>query len=260
MMGIRVRKTMINALLAFGLLTSLQGCALLLIGAAGGGALVATDRRTLGAQTEDKEIRVKAMSRLNDQLPDEAHVKTTVYNRRVLLTGEVPNEATKRQAEDIVRDLNNVNSIVNELAIQGASSLSSRANDAYLEGRIKAALVQEKGLSANNYKVVAERGDIYLMGLVTMDEGNRGADVASRVPGVERVVKVFQYIEPTSQQRPVTQGAPVTQATPVPAAQTGATIGAVPDSNVTSRPLDQHGPAPIYTPDVHPGNPHKAPN
>jgi osmotically-inducible protein OsmY len=260
MMGTRVRKTIVNVVLAFGLLTSLQGCALLLIGAiGGGGALVATDRRTLGAQTEDKEIGVKAASRLADQLPDQAHVKTNVYNRRVLLTGEVPNEATKRQAEDIVRDINNVSGIVNELAIQGASSLSSRANDTYIEGKVKTALVQEKNLSANHFKVVSERGDLYLMGLVTRDEGNRGADAASRVPGVERVVKVFQYIEPTDQQQSAQEGAPAAPP-PRPAVDTGATVGAVPDSSVTSRPLDQQAPAPITTPAVHPGNPHQAPN
>lgn len=257
MMGIRIQKTLINAVLAFGLVASLQGCALLLLGAAGGGTLMAVDRRSLGAQTEDKEIAVRAKSRLNEQLPDQAHVKATVYNRRVLLTGEVPDAAAKRQAEAIVSNINNVEGIVNELALQGASSLSSRANDTYLEGRVKGALVQEKNLSANNFKVVAERGDVYLMGLVTRDEGDRGADAASRVPGVMRVVKVFQYIVPNGQQQPA-EGAPVSQAAPEPAAQTGATVGAVPDANVTSKPLDQQAPAPISTPEVHPGHAHKA--
>ena len=95
-----------------------------------------------------------------------------------------------------MRSLNNVNTIVNELAFRPASSFSSRTNDSYLERRVKTALIAEKNISANNYKVVCERGSVYLMGLVTIDEGNRGADVASRVPGVVQVVKVFQYIQP----------------------------------------------------------------
>ena len=84
-----------------------------------------------------------------------------------------------------MRGINNVNTIVNELAIQGASSFSSRANDTYLESRVKSAMVGEKDLSANYYKVVCERGSVYLMGLVTPDEGSawrgcRGARAGRR--------------------------------------------------------------------------------
>ena len=160
-------------------------------GAVGGGTLVATDRRTLGAQTEDREIQVKAMSRIGESLPDEAHVNVTVFNRRVLLTGEVPGDQWKQKAEEVVRGMNNVNSIVNELAIQGASSFSSRTNDAYLETRVKTAMVGEKNISANNYKVVCERGSVYLMGLVTRDEGTArrgcGGTGAGRDAGGEGV-------------------------------------------------------------------------
>ena len=84
---------------------------------------MATDRRTLGAQTEDREIQVKAIAQINQNLPDQAHVNVTVFNRRVLLTGEVPDEASKQKAEQIVRGMNNVNTIVNELAMQPASSI-----------------------------------------------------------------------------------------------------------------------------------------
>src|SRR5580698_10150315 len=167
----RVKKTLVRTVLvvglAAGLSATLQGCFLLVAGAAGGGALVATDRRTVGAQTEDREIQVKSIAQINQNLPDSAHVNVTVFNRRVLLTGEVPDDASKQKAEQIVRSLNNVTSIVNELAIQPGADISSRANDS-----------------------------VYLMGLVTRDEGAVGADVASRVPGVTQVVKVFQYILP----------------------------------------------------------------
>lgn len=257
----RVRQTLVRTTLVIGLsaglAATLQGCVLAVAGAAaGGGALVATDRRTLGAQTEDREIQVKALTQMNNGLPDGSHVNVTVFNRRVLLTGEVPSDAAKQRAEEIVRAINNVNAIVNELAVGPASSLSDRANDSYLEGRVKTAMIAEKGISANNYKVVCERGNVYLMGLVTTDEGSRGADVASRVPGVEKVVKVFQYIKPQDAQA-LTAATPASGASAAAAPATApesATVGAVPDSSVTATPLS--APAPVSnSSNVHPGNP-----
>jgi osmotically-inducible protein OsmY len=247
MSAFRIKTTVVRTTLVIGmaaaLSASLQGCFLLVAGAAGGGALMATDRRTLGAQTEDREIQVKALTQINENLPQQAHVNVTVFNRRVLLTGEVPNDASRQQAEQIVRNLNNVNTIVNALTIGPATDLSTRANDSYLETRVKAALVAEKNLSANNFKVVCENGSIYLMGLVTRDEGRRGADAASEVPGVVQVVKVFQYILPPDGSSPPTEEAASAPAAPPPPPTTDATVGAVPDATVSERPLDA-SPAP----------------
>ncbi|MCG7399709.1 MULTISPECIES: BON domain-containing protein [Caballeronia] len=253
----RVKATLAQATLMVGMLSgvalTLQGCALAVVGAAAGGTLIATDRRTLGAQTEDREIQVKALSRINENVPDTSHVNVTVFNRRVLLTGEVPDDASKAKAEAVVRDINNVGSIVNELSVQGASSYSSRANDSYLEGRVKTAMVGEKDLHANDYKVVCERSVVYLMGLVTPDEGAHGADVAARVPGVEQVVKVFQYIKPEEAQALEAAAASGTSVAAA-SAPAEATVGTVPDSGVTSRPLDTQSPAPVKNSDVRPGN------
>lgn len=234
---------------AASLCASLQGCFLAVAGAAAGGtALVATDRRTVGSQTEDREIQVKALKDLGDNLPDASHLNVAVFNQRVLLTGEVPDEASKQKAEVIVRNIANVGSIINELAVQPATSFSTRANDSYLEGRVKSELVLYKDISANNFKVVSERGVIYLMGLVTVQEGNIAANAASTVPGVMQVVKCYQYIQP--QQAMVanssSNGYAPTPA-PVSSAEAPPTVGAVPDSDVSSRPLDsQHqAPAPV---------------
>ncbi|MEA3093775.1 MAG: hypothetical protein QOJ04_5117 [Caballeronia sp.] len=259
----RVRSTLARATLLASLLSgvvlTLQGCPLVVIGAmggaVGGGTLVATDRRTLGAQTEDREIQVKAKSRIGETLPDQAHVSVTVFNRRVLLTGEVPSDQWKQKAEEVVRGINNVNSIVNELAVQGASSLSSRTNDAYLESRVKGAMVGEKDMRANFYKVVCERDTVYLMGLVTREEGAAGANVAAQVPGVAQVVKVFQYIKPEDAQAlsaAAVSGASAPVVTPI---DSDPTVGAVPDSSVSSKPLDGQTPAPVVNSAVHPGNP-----
>jgi osmotically-inducible protein OsmY len=259
MSATRVKRTLVRTTLvvslAAGLAATLQGCVLAVAGAAGGGALLATDRRTLGAQTEDREIQVKALSQLSNNLPEASHINVAVFNRRVLITGEVPDDASKQKADTLVRGINNVNSIANELAVQAASAYTSRSNDTYLETRVKTALIAEKNLSANNYKVVCERGIVYLMGLVTVDEGNRGADVASRVPGVVQVVKVFQYIQP--QEAAAAAAAASSVAAPdAQAAASEPTVGAVPDSSVTSRPLEQQAPAPVTNSNtVQPGNP-----
>ena len=264
MSGNRVKKTLVRTTLvvglAAGLAATLQGCVLALAGAAGGGALIATDRRTVGAQTEDREIQVKAATQIAQSLPDDAHVNVTVFNQRVLLTGEVPSEQNKQQAETIVRGIDNVKRIVNELAVQPKSTLSSRANDSYLEGRVKTALIAEKGISANDFKVVCERGNVYLMGLVTTDEGDTGGDAASRVPGVMQVVKVFQYIKPQEAQAleaSASAGASAPGAAQAPAADSSEpTVGAVQSATVSSQPLGQQPPAPVTNSNaVHSGNP-----
>lgn len=230
---------------AAALSASLQGCFLAIAGAAGGTALVATDRRTVGSQTEDREIQVKALSDISNKLGASAHINVAVFNQRVLLTGEVQDEAAKRTAGDMARAITNVDSVVNELAVQPASSFSSRANDSYLEGRVKAELIAYKDISANDFKVVSERGTVYLMGLVTRREGDVAADATSKVMGVQQVVKVYQYIQPGQG-----SGAPAVAAvsTPQPAATAAAdapTVGAVPDASVSSRPIDQQAPAPV---------------
>lgn len=173
---------------------SLQGCFGLVAAGAVVGTLAATDRRTLGAQTEDKTILVKAETRLPNIVGDAGHVNVTAFNRKVLLTGEVRDEAMKAAVEREVAGIQNVESVVNELAILGPSSLTSRSNDAFITGKVKASFVDNKTLSANSIKVVTERGDVYLMGRVTQNEGNLAAEIARGVPGVSRVVKVFEYI------------------------------------------------------------------
>lgn len=228
---------------AASLCASLQGCFLALAGAAGGTALVATDRRTVGSQTEDREIQVKALADLGKQLPDTAHVNVAVFNQRVLITGEVPDDASKQKAESIVRGVTNVASIVNELAVQPASSFSSRANDSYLEGRVKAELIAYKDISANNFKVVSERGTIYLMGLVTPQEGNIAANATAGVMGVAQVVKCYQYID--AQQAAVATAAAAASAPAAAPAAEAPMVGAVPDSGVTSQPIDHQPPAPV---------------
>lgn len=176
------------------LAASLSGCFGVIVGAGVAGAVSAVDRRTLGAQTEDKSITVKAELKLRDVTGGVGNINVTSFNRRVLLTGEVHSEAMKQRAEREVRAIENVVAVINELEVSGASSYTSRSNDALITAKVKASLVDMKTISAISFKVTTERGVVYLMGIVTPREGNIAADVAKGVSGVTRVVKIFEYI------------------------------------------------------------------
>ena len=173
----------------------LSACAPLVVGgAAVGTALVASDRRTSGTQLEDEGIELRAVGRINDSLGSRVHVNVTSYNRQVLLTGEVPSAQDKQLIEQIVSRVENVRSIVNELAVMEPSSLGSRSSDLVVTSKVKAALIDAADLQASAYKVVTERGVVHLMGRVTQREADRGAEVARAVGGVKRVVRVFEVI------------------------------------------------------------------
>ena len=183
-----------KVLLGSALLASLSGCFGLIVGAGITGAVSAVDRRTLGAQTEDKSVTVKAELKMRDVTGGDGNINVTSFNRKVLLTGEVRDAAMKAAAEREVRKIENVVSVINELEISGSSSYTSRSNDALITTKVKASLVDMKTVSAISFKVTTERGVVYLMGLVTPREGNIAADVAKGVSGVTRVVKIFEYI------------------------------------------------------------------
>ena len=172
---------------------SLSGCFPLAATGVVVGTLAAVDRRTLGAQTDDTGIELKALADLSRQVPGSGGVSVTSYNRKVLLTGQVLNEQTKRAAEALVARYANVRSIHNELAISGRVSVGTQAADTSITARVKAALIDTKDLQANTIKVVTESGVVYLMGILTRVEGDRTAQVVSRVSGVTRVVTVFEY-------------------------------------------------------------------
>jgi osmotically-inducible protein OsmY len=191
-MKTHARLTFAAALLASVL--AAPGCVPLVATGAAVGTLAALDRRTLGAQTEDQEIEVRAASRMRDVLKQPGGVSVTSFNRKVLLTGQVASEDDKRAAEAAVAALPNVRSIHNELQVLGRPSLATSAADTSITARVKAALVDAQDLHANVIKVVTESGTVYLMGLVSRREAERAAQVASRVAGVQRVVTVFEYI------------------------------------------------------------------
>ena len=185
----------INAVAAALLLGSLSACIPLVVGGAMvGGTLVANDRRTSGAQLEDEGIELRSSSRIRSSVGDRVHVNVNSYNRQVLLTGEVPTAQDKLLVEQIVSKVENVTSVVNELAVLSSSSITQRSSDVLVTARVRALLVDAKDLFANSFKVVTERGTTYMMGRVTQREADRGTAVARGTPGVQKVVRIFEII------------------------------------------------------------------
>lgn len=195
-----------NARLAAGVLSAvlvaplLQGCFPVLAGGMAAGVLAIDDRRTLATQAEDKTIFAKAESRIGERFGDKVHINVTSFNRRVLLTGEVPDDKTRAEIERVVGGVENVGNIVNELQVAGISSLTARTNDSIITGKVKGNFIDQRDMHANAFKVVTEASVVYLMGLVTRAEGDRAASVAARTSGVKQVVKVFEYVPAVPQQ------------------------------------------------------------
>jgi osmotically-inducible protein OsmY len=170
-------------------------CAPLLVGVVvAGTALVVTDRRTTGSQVDDQTIQLRVANELSTALGKlPVHINVNSFDRKVLLTGEVPDEATKARAGEIATASQNVRAVVNELAILPPTSLSDRTADTALATKVRAAFVNTREIAFNSVEIVTERGIVYLLGLVTEQEGQLVAQVASKVSGVKQVVKVFDY-------------------------------------------------------------------
>lgn len=195
------KRLLLTACAAAVLGTSLTACFPLLVGGAAGGALVAMDRRTSGAQLEDEGIELRSMARLRDNVGSRARVSVTSYNRQVLLTGEVLNENDRKLVEQVVSRVENVSGVVNELAIIDSPSLVQRSSDVLITGQVKALLIDAKDLYANAFKVVTERGTVYLMGRVTQREADRATEIARGARGVQKVVRILEIISEEEMQR-----------------------------------------------------------
>jgi len=195
-MNANYKRLLLATLAAGAVLSSLSACAPLVVGSAVMSGLVAIDRRTTGIQLEDEGIELRTAQGLRQNLSASAHVNVTSYNRMVLLTGEVGSAADKERAERLAKSQENVSSVVNDLAIEPASSLTQRSKDAIITGQVKALLVDAKDLQSNAFKVVTERGVVYLLGRVTNREAQRASEIArsSSVSGVVKVVRVFEII------------------------------------------------------------------
>lgn len=186
-----VRSILVAAVLALPLL---QGCIPLVVGGVAAGAIAATDRRSVGTQADDKAIGFKVDRAINDVYHDRAHVNINPYNRRVLLTGEVPDEKAKADVARIAAGVENVRDVVNEVQVGMNSTIANRSNDAVITSIVKGNMVDDSDVPAAAIKVTTEANVVYLQGLVTQQEGDAAAAAAARSRGVNQVVKVFEYV------------------------------------------------------------------
>lgn len=190
-----IAKLILTGALTLVATTQLTACFPVVAGGAAAGGAIAADRRTSGIYVEDENIELKAVKFMETNLGEQAHVNVTSYNRNVLLTGEVPDDAAKAKAEAAVKAITNVRNITNELVVGPKTSISSRSNDTYLTSKVKTKFVTENQFPANYVKIVTENSVVYLLGIVNKTEADAAATIASNTDGVEKVVKVFEYME-----------------------------------------------------------------
>lgn len=178
------------------LVAALSGCVPLVVGGAAmaGVGMVATDRRSSGAQLDDQGIELRGAARIRDIANDDMNITLVSYNRQLLMIGTVGTEADKRRAEEVLRRVDNVRSVVNELVVGPASTFPQRSNDTYITGKVKASLLDAKDIFANSFKVVTEGGTVYIMGIATRRETDRATEITRGVAGVNRVVRVVEIV------------------------------------------------------------------
>lgn len=186
-----MRKARVLILLVLCGATLCQGCA------TGNGAAVAYDRRTLGTMIDDELIEFKVVDafRKDPELWKQSHLNATSFNHVVLLTGETPNEDLRTRAVGLVQQIPKVRKVHNEVAIAAPSSILSRSGDTWITGKVKTNLLTADQSTDARVKVVTENGTVYLMGLVTREEADGATDLARTVSGVQRVVKIFEYVK-----------------------------------------------------------------
>lgn len=176
--------------------TLLSGCITALVA----GAVITTvdiihDRRSAGEYVDDNTIELTAQNYLisTKALRAGVHIKQVSWNGIFLITGEIDQESTKQEVIAHLNAISGVRQLVDETTITGKTAMLARTNDSWITSKVKASLLVKTGLDANRVKVITTDGSVYLMGIVTREEGQRATDLARKVKGVARVVKVFEY-------------------------------------------------------------------
>ncbi len=190
-----MRKLTLASLMGVMACLPLAGCVPVVATGVGVGAMMADDRRSTGVYIEDEEIELRAASRLREAKLEGVRANFTSFNRRLLITGEAPTEALKARVSESGQGVQGVKEVYNALAIAAPLGFAARSNDAYLTTKVKARMFDDKRINANHVKVVTANGVVFLMGLVKREEADVAASIAARTSGVQRVVKVFEYLD-----------------------------------------------------------------
>jgi len=191
----RIRFPLVVVVPLFALL--LQGCVEMAVVGAGGAVLSAVDRRTTGVQVDDEGIELRASNRVSERFGDKVHVNISSFNRSVLVTGEVPDANARAEIEKLIQGVPGLRGVTNDLQVAGGASLTSRAGDATITGKVKARLFDSGKVNPVHVRVVTEASVVYLLGIVTEAEAGVAVEVARTTGGVRKVVKVFEYCKPT---------------------------------------------------------------
>ncbi|QWD64097.1 BON domain-containing protein [Polynucleobacter sp. MWH-UH2A] len=197
-----ISKSLIAVLLA----TQLSACGILAVGGVAAGASVMADRRTPGVQAIDNGIEMQANAALSKKFGDNAHINVTSFNQKVLLTGEAKDADIKGEADAYVKAMKNARTVFNEIVIGPNSTYTARANDSYLESKIKTQMIFTDQLPSNSMSIVAEGASVYLMGILTQKEADLAKKVASNTNGVKDVYVYFDIISDGEKNRLEKQG------------------------------------------------------
>ena len=181
--------------------SQLSACGVIAVSGVAATATVLADRRTPGVQAIDKGIELQASGSFDKTFGDSAHINVTSFNQKVLLTGEVKDAAIKAEAEKYAQGMKNVRSVFNELIIGPNSSYTMRANDAYLESKLKTQMIFTQQLPSNSMAIVAEGSSVYLMGILTQSEADLAKKIASNTNGVKDVYAYFDIISDAEKTR-----------------------------------------------------------
>jgi len=175
----------------------LQGCAVVAVTGLATGASIAVDKRTTGTVIEDQSIELKATQALyaDKELNKKTHFNFTSYNTYVLITGEAPNEELRQRTVEMVRNVEKVTHVYNEITIAAPSSLISRSSDSLITSKVKTKLLTSKEVTGLEVKVVTEKGVVYLMGLSIRAQADKATEIARQTGGVQKVVKLFQFVD-----------------------------------------------------------------
>ena len=252
-----IKRTVVLAALAGITATQLTACFPLFAGAVAGGVALATDRRPTATQTIDRGLQMEAENTLISRYDGRAHVNVTVYNRKVLLTGEAGTEQTKQEIGQYAQKLQNAREVVNEIVVTPMSStFGSRTNDTYITTKVKSVLAGTEGVPWNSIKVTTEAQTVFLMGVVTEAEGNKATEAVRTVGGVNKVVKVFDYVSEDERKRLDTNATSTNPSTAPDASQgTPAPVQGTPTATQAPAPVTSASPGVTVSPTTSPALP-----
>lgn len=182
---------------SLGVIALMQACAPVIVAGGATAAVATTNRRSVGTQLDDENIELTARRKINDdnRLGDDVHVNITCFNGTLLLTGEATTAGQRDIVVSLVRTLQGVKRVINEISIAEPRAFAYTTNDGWITGKVKAKLLGTEGLPSSQIKVVTENSVVYLMGLVTQKEGELAAEATRTVGGINRVVKLFEYLD-----------------------------------------------------------------